>query len=347
MPGQNGGRLEALSDAIRPLQDYASTRSEQADLREFGGIACVEAVRLAGAESASAWLWEASPPALRLLAFSGFGDESGAEAATSEWAERAWRSGREELSGPGAAQRLALPLLLPARAIGALVLCARRPLRADGFLTLWLSQFATLLHQLSLCGQMQRFHIELIETLYRTVNASDIHSRSHAEQTRKRSRRLAEALRLSAATARHVEYASLLRGVGKIGVDQAILNKPGKLTPKEYEQIKKFTSIGHQLLADVPLLAPAARMVLHHQEWFNGQGYPEGLKGEDIPMGARIIAVISAWEAMTSPRPYRQALPPEQARAELRRGAGTQFDPKVVEAFLSLEQENSSRPGAG
>ncbi|MEK7384421.1 MAG: HD domain-containing phosphohydrolase, partial [Elusimicrobiota bacterium] len=95
--------------------------------------------------------------------------------------------------------------------------------------------------------------------------------------------------------------------------------------------------IGHQILSPVKYLGPVAQMVLYHQEWFDGRGYPEGLKGEEIPLGSRIVAVLDAWDAMTSDRPYRKALSREVATSELKKGAGTQFDPKVVETFLRLE----------
>ena len=133
---------------------------------------------------------------------------------------------------------------------------------------------------------------------------------------------------------RYVEYAMMLHGVGKMGIDQAILSKPGKLTPEEFEQVKKHTTIGHRILARVKFLGPVAKMVLYHQEWFNGKGYPEGLKGEEIPLGSRIVAVVNAWEAMLSDRPYRKALTAAAATSELQKGAGAQFDPKVVDAFL-------------
>jgi HD-GYP domain-containing protein (c-di-GMP phosphodiesterase class II) len=136
---------------------------------------------------------------------------------------------------------------------------------------------------------------------------------------------------------RYVEYAALLHDIGKIGIDEAILLKPGKLTPEEYEQMKKHPIIGHQILSPVKYLGPVAQMVLYHQEWYDGRGYPEGLKGEEIPLGSRIVAVLDAWDAMTSDRPYRKALGREIALGELKKGRGTQFDPKVVDTFLNLE----------
>ena len=108
--------------------------------------------------------------------------------------------------------------------------------------------------------------------------------------------------------------------------------------------MKKHPSLGHQILAPVKFLGPVAQIVLYHQEWYNGQGYPEGLKGEEIPLGSRIVAVIDAWDAMTSDRPYRKALGREKAVSELTKGSGTQFDPKVVEVFLGLEKEWRKNP---
>jgi HD-GYP domain-containing protein (c-di-GMP phosphodiesterase class II) len=109
--------------------------------------------------------------------------------------------------------------------------------------------------------------------------------------------------------------------------------------------MKRHPIIGHQILAPVKYLGPVAQMVLYHQEWYNGRGYPEGLKGEEIPVGARMVAVIDAWDAMRSDRPYRKALARETAVAELRRCAGTQFDPRIVEAFLRIELEDAAPAG--
>jgi HD-GYP domain-containing protein (c-di-GMP phosphodiesterase class II) len=113
-----------------------------------------------------------------------------------------------------------------------------------------------------------------------------------------------------------------MHDIGKIGIADEILLKPGKLTPEEIEVIKKHPTIGHRILAPVKFLSPVAPMVLYHQEWFDGSGYPEGLANEEIPLGARIVAVIDAYDAMTSNRPYRKALPREVAIDELKKGSG-------------------------
>ena len=125
------------------------------------------------------------------------------------------------------------------------------------------------------------------------------------------------------------------------------------VTPEEYEKIKKHPEIGQEMISKVRFLSPIASMIHYHQERWDGKGYPAGLKGEEIPLGARIVSAINAYRAMVSDRPYRPALAKGEAIRELRQGAGTQFDPKVVEAFIHIlekEKENSNeisrnRPG--
>jgi HD-GYP domain-containing protein (c-di-GMP phosphodiesterase class II) len=185
--------------------------------------------------------------------------------------------------------------------------------------------------------ELETFYLEMIQLLAQASNIQDSYTQEHAERSQKFARELAQEMGLSEPTVRTVELAMMLHGIGKIGIDRAILSKPGKLTPQEFEQIKKHTMIGHRLLAKVRSLGPVAQIVLYHQEWYNGKGYPEGLKGEEIPLGARIVAVINAWEAMNSDRPYRKRLSRERALEELQKGVGTQFDPRVVDSFLRLE----------
>jgi HD-GYP domain-containing protein (c-di-GMP phosphodiesterase class II) len=130
-----------------------------------------------------------------------------------------------------------------------------------------------------------------------------------------------------------------MHDIGKIAIDDRLLKKPGKLTPEEFAEVKKHPELGYKILSPVTMLAPVAPMVLYHQEWYNGKGYPEGLHGEEIPLGARIVALIDAWNSMTCSRPWRSALSREEAMAEIKKGAGTQFDPKVVEAFISTMEK--------
>ncbi len=242
---------------------------------------------------------------------------------------------------------ISIPLLVKAKPIGVLNLHTEgrpEPLQDYHvkFLSILAGEAAVMLHNLDLFDSLETFYLEMVKTLARAVDSKDAYTHDHSDRASATARKLAAALGLPDQTARYVEYAALLHDIGKIGIDEAILLKPGKLTPEEYEQMKKHPIIGHQILAPVKFLGPVAQMVLYHQEWYDGRGYPEGLKGEEIPLGARMVAVIDAWDAMTSDRPYRKALGREKAVAELQRGAGTQFDPKVVEAFLALEAQEAA-----
>lgn len=132
---------------------------------------------------------------------------------------------------------------------------------------------------------------------------------------------------------------AILHDVGKIGVRDAILRKPGKLNEAEWEEMHRHPEMGYSMLKHIAFLSPALDIVLCHQERFDGTGYPRGLKGEEIPLGARIFAVVDTFDAMTSNRPYRAALGIREVREELQRWKGSQFDPQVVEAFLSIADE--------
>ena len=136
-----------------------------------------------------------------------------------------------------------------------------------------------------------------------------------------------------------IRRGAILHDVGKIGVSDAVLRKPGKLVASEWDEMKRHPEMGYQMLRHIPFLEPALDIVLSHQERFDGTGYPRGLKGEEIPKGARIFSVVDTFDAMTSDRPYRAAMSIEAARDEITRCAGTQFDPRVSEAFCSIEED--------
>jgi cyclic di-GMP phosphodiesterase len=130
---------------------------------------------------------------------------------------------------------------------------------------------------------------------------------------------------------------ALLHDIGKIGVPDSILLKPGPLTQAEWAEMRRHPEVGYHILQTIDFLRPAAEIVLAHQERWDGGGYPRKLRGEAIPLGARIFAIADTLDAITSERPYRKGAPMEDARAEVKRCAGTQFDPRCVEAFLSIE----------
>jgi response regulator RpfG family c-di-GMP phosphodiesterase len=131
-----------------------------------------------------------------------------------------------------------------------------------------------------------------------------------------------------------LKRAALLHDVGEIGVSDFILHKPGPLTPEEWNELKRHSAIGYEMLRPIEGLAGAANIIYSHHERFDGKGYPRGLAGDEIPLGARILTVADTFEAMTSDRPYRRALLWDAAKQEIVRNSGTQFDPRVVDAFL-------------
>ena len=130
--------------------------------------------------------------------------------------------------------------------------------------------------------------------------------------------------------------ATELHDIGKVAVPSAILDKPGRLDPDEWDFIARHTLIGERILGAAPALRPVARLVRSSHEHFDGNGYPDAIAGDEIPLGARIVSVCDAYDAMTSERPYQRSLTPVDALEELRRCAGTQFDPAVVEAFCRV-----------
>lgn len=140
-----------------------------------------------------------------------------------------------------------------------------------------------------------------------------------------------------------IRRGAILHDVGKIGISDAILRKPAKLNDEEWAEMRRHPEMGYHMLKHVPFLEPALDIVLCHQERFDGSGYPHGLKGEQIPLGARIFAVVDTFDAMTSRRPYREPLDMEAVRKEVKRCTGTQFDPRVADAFLSIEQSTWDR----
>ncbi len=183
--------------------------------------------------------------------------------------------------------------------------------------------------------QRQQF-IDTVQTLARAVEMRDQYTGEHTRRVTDYSLLLAEQLRLPAAEKYQLQIGTPLHDIGKIGIDDAILRKPGKLTAGEFEAMKTHTTKGASMVTSLLNLAPMIPIIKHHHERFDGKGYPDGLHGEQIPMSARIVAVADAFDAMTSERPYRPALPTEKAFLELAETSGTHFDPRCVEAFLNM-----------
>jgi putative nucleotidyltransferase with HDIG domain len=150
---------------------------------------------------------------------------------------------------------------------------------------------------------------------------------------------LAEEMGLARDDLETIYLGGLLHDIGKIGIDDHVLNKAGALTPEEFEQIKKHPQLGYDILRGVRQLQKILPIVLHHHETWDGAGYPHGLKGDSTPLLARIAAVADAFDAMSSDRPYRRGMPDEKLDAILREGAGKQWDPDVIDAFFACRDK--------
>lgn len=175
-----------------------------------------------------------------------------------------------------------------------------------------------------------------IHALAAAIDAKDPCTRGHSERVSGYAIQIARALGLSANQQQNILYAAILHDIGKIGVPSEILTKSGHLTPEEMEIIREHTVGGAAILDSIETLSEVIPIVYYHHEWYNGMGYPEGIAGGKIPIGARIIAVADAYDAMTSDRPYRPGMTKEEALQELRAYKGSQFDPYVVDAFVDV-----------
>jgi HD-GYP domain-containing protein (c-di-GMP phosphodiesterase class II) len=184
--------------------------------------------------------------------------------------------------------------------------------------------------------------VHTVTALAQAVELRDQYTGGHTQRVTDYSLLLADELKLSTADRQKIQVGTPLHDIGKIGIDDAILRKPGRLTPEEFEAMKTHTLKGAAILETIPDLAPLIPIVRNHHERWDGRGYPDGLAGEQIPRLARIVAVADAFDAMTSNRPYRPGMPLDAAFAQIGDGAGTQFDPDCARAFLRLRERIAS-----
>ena len=184
--------------------------------------------------------------------------------------------------------------------------------------------------------QLERAYMESIQTLRYTVEAKDAYTRGHSDRVSEFSVLIGKYLGLSDADLKTLQIGGLFHDIGKIGVPDSILLKDGKLTDDEYSEIKNHPTIGAHILSTATIFKDMIPIVKHHHEKYDGFGYPSKLKGEEIPYFARIAAVADTFDAMTSKRTYRDALPLETVVAEITRCKGTQFDPKIADVFLDI-----------
>lgn len=202
-------------------------------------------------------------------------------------------------------------------------------------LTLIAGNLSIALENARLFERIRAANLETMMALAQALETKDAYTRGHSERMVQRAEAVAERLGLPEVETELLRYSAILHDIGKIGIPDNILNKPDKLTDEEYRLIKEHPIKGAEIVKQVKALEPVASIILQHHERWDGKGYPQGLKGEAIPIEARIVSVLDAFDAMTSDRPYRKALPIERVIGELKRCSGTQFDPKVVDAFLA------------
>jgi putative nucleotidyltransferase with HDIG domain len=247
----------------------------------------------------------------------------------------------------GALAALCVPLMSNEGTIGAITVGSRDADRRftsdDVRLLATIANHVTIaVGNISLFSSVQEAYLATVRALAAAVDAKDPYTRGHSDGVAAYALQIGEEMRLSAEQMVSLEMAAYLHDIGKIGISEDILLKPGKLTDAEMSQMRHHPLIGANILKPVAFPWPIAPIVRHHHEHYNGEGYPAGLRGEEIPVLARVLTVADAFEAMVADRPYRRGRSHQEAILELRRCAGTQFDPRVVDAFIRV-LESSQR----
>ena len=182
-------------------------------------------------------------------------------------------------------------------------------------------------------------YVRFIDSLIRTLEAKDSYTRGHSQRVTRWSVAIAEELGMAGQELEDLYRASVLHDLGKIGVKEAVLNKPGRLTEEEFAEIVRHPEKAVEILEPIDFYKPIFPAIRHHHERFDGKGYPSRLAGKNIPLASRIMTIADTFDAMTSTRAYRKALPVADAIAEIRRCSGTQFDPDIVPAFLACQSK--------
>lgn len=245
---------------------------------------------------------------------------------------------------------MSAPLINKENLVG-VINCERRLEKKGPFTSENLDLLETLASQASIAIENARLYhnllnvyLETIRSLAAAIDAKDSYTHGHSRRVTDLSVGLALEMKLPKTEVDTIRHASLLHDVGKIGISEKILLKPGRLTDDEFETIKSHPYIGAGILNSIEFLHSVCEIIKHHHERYDGKGYPDGLAGDEIPLGARIICVADSFDAITSCRPYRKPLTFDEATEEVKRCAGGQFDPKVAEAFVSLRTSKNCPP---
>ena len=245
-----------------------------------------------------------------------------------------------------------MPLIAKGQVKGVLEIFHRAPLAAEPD---WITLLETLTGQAAIAidnaqlfDSMQRSNLDLalayddtIKGWSRALDLRDKETKGHTQRVAELTEQMARAMDISEAEIVHIHRGALLHDIGKMGVPDGTLLKPGKLTDDEWVLMRKHPQLAFDMLAPITYLKPALDIPYCHHEKWDGTGYPRGLKGEQIPLAARLFAVVDVWDALTSDRPYRKAWSNEKALDHLRQQAGKHFDPKAVELFLRVSNEKA------
>jgi hypothetical protein len=243
----------------------------------------------------------------------------------------------------------ALAALIPGVGNSTGILCLGRDARNGSFLPdekqflLGYAQTTALaLQRILLQENLETSLIDTISSFVNALESKDLYLKGHSARVALYATEIATTMGLSPLQAFVTRRVGVLHDIGKLVILDSILHKPGRLTKEEYALITRHPLVAHRILAPLRFLAQEAEAIKYHHERFDGKGYPDGLRGDEIPLPARIVTVADSFDAMTSSRPYRSALPQDVALAEVLRGKGIQFDPRVIEAFASIDRTRLS-----
>lgn len=236
------------------------------------------------------------------------------------------------------------PVTSKGKVVGTICLTRRESYTREDLylLTILATHMGSTIEMARLYENVKKDYINTVYALAAAVDAKDHYTHGHSTTVMKYSMKIAEAMGLSDEEVETIKYAGLLHDIGKIGISENIINKPGKLTNEEFTIIKMHPQLGANIISKIDSLKKLVPLVLSHHEWFNGAGYPLGLRGEEVMLGARIISVADAYSTMTSKRPYRDERSMEYAVNEMKKCSGQQFDPKVINTFLKVLKEEEA-----
>lgn len=202
------------------------------------------------------------------------------------------------------------------------------------------SQIAFVIQNSELFNNLEKAYLDTLSALTNAIDAKDSYTRGHSDRVTDLSVRLAKEAKLENSELEKIRLAGMLHDIGKIGIPESILNKPGRLDDQEFEVIKSHPVLGVSILGSVEFLQNVVPIIKYHHERYDGKGYPDKLKGNDIPYLARIVSIADTYDAMTTNRPYRKALTTEESLREIERCKGTQFDPELADLFIQMIQRD-------